>query len=68
VWIAPFYEDDIRGLANSLGTERVLFGSDFPHAEGLADPNSFVDDLHGFSSAEVEQVMRDNARELIGIR
>ena len=67
VWVAPFYEDDIRGLANAIGTDRVLFGSDYPHAEGLADPNSFVDDLHGFSDAEVRQIMRTNAFELIGL-
>ena len=45
VWVAPYYEDDIRALASSLGAERVLFGSDWPHAEGLAEPASFIDDL-----------------------
>jgi predicted TIM-barrel fold metal-dependent hydrolase len=39
----------------------VLFGSDFPHAEGLADPLAFVRDLDGFSEAEVKLIMRDNA-------
>jgi predicted TIM-barrel fold metal-dependent hydrolase len=66
VWVAPFYEDDIRGIADDLGVERILFGSDFPHAEGLADPNAFVHDLDGFSSAEVRSIMRDNALALLG--
>jgi predicted TIM-barrel fold metal-dependent hydrolase len=66
VWVAPFYEDDIRNLADSIGTERVLFGSDYPHAEGLAVPVAFIDDLHGFTDQEVRLIMRDNARELIG--
>jgi len=66
VWVAPFYEDDIRGLADAIGTDRVLFGSDYPHAEGLAVPSAFVDDLHGFTDAEVKSIMRDNAFELIG--
>jgi predicted TIM-barrel fold metal-dependent hydrolase len=65
VWVAPFYEDDIRGLADAIGTDRVLFGSDYPHAEGLAQPISFVNDLHGFTDAEVKSIMRDNAFELI---
>jgi len=43
----------------------VLFGSDYPHAEGLADPLAFVDDLPGFSGAEVEQIMRTNALTLL---
>ncbi len=66
VWVAPFYEDDIRGLADAIGPDRVLFGSDYPHAEGLAVPTAFVNDLHGFSDTEVRVIMRDNAYELIG--
>jgi predicted TIM-barrel fold metal-dependent hydrolase len=41
-----------------------LFGSDFPHAEGLADPASFVKDLDGFSPDEVRMIMRENALAL----
>jgi predicted TIM-barrel fold metal-dependent hydrolase len=66
VWVAPFYEDDIRGIAEAIGIERILFGSDYPHAEGLADPRSFVDDLPGFDDGEVRRIMRDNALELLG--
>lgn len=66
VWIAPFYEDDIRGLADTIGVERLLFGSDYPHAEGLAVPTTFVDDLDGFSDAEIRRVMRDNGFAFLG--
>jgi predicted TIM-barrel fold metal-dependent hydrolase len=66
VWVAPFYEDDIRGLADAIGSDRVLFGSDYPHAEGLAVPTSFVNDLHGFNDGEILQIMRTNAFDLIG--
>jgi len=65
VWVAPYYEDDIRELADRIGADRVLMGSDFPHAEGLADPVRFVDDLHGFSPEELRQVMHDNGRALV---
>ena len=41
-WIVPYYEDDIPGLVASLGDERLLAGSDYPHPEGLADPNEFA--------------------------
>jgi predicted TIM-barrel fold metal-dependent hydrolase len=64
VWVAPFYEDDIRGLADSIGIDHVLFGSDWPHAEGLADPTDFVDDLDGFDDDEIRTIMRDNGRIL----
>ena len=46
----------------SIGADRVLFGSDWPHAEGLADPSSFVDDLPGFADDDIRRIMRDNAR------
>ena len=52
-------------VAEVLGVERVLFGSDWPHAEGLADPSSFVDDLAGFTDAEIQQIMRDNGMALV---
>ena len=64
VWISPYYEDDLMGLRDLIGADHMLFGSDFPHAEGLADPVSFVHDLDGFSDDEIEQVMRTNALSL----
>jgi predicted TIM-barrel fold metal-dependent hydrolase len=65
VWVAPYYEEDVRELADLIGVDKVLLGSDFPHAEGLADPLSFLDELAGFSEQEVRLVMRDNGRSLV---
>ncbi len=65
VRIAPYYEDDIAGLRDLIGAENVLFGSDFPHAEGLAVPTEFVNDLEGFSDAEVELIMRENGWKVV---
>ena len=42
----------------------MLFGSDFPHGEGLAEPVEFVNDLDGFSKDEIRLVMRDNGLSL----
>lgn len=64
VWVAPYYEDDIRHLADAIGSSHVLFGSDWPHAEGLTVPKSFVDDLEGFSDDEIKAIMHDNALAL----
>jgi predicted TIM-barrel fold metal-dependent hydrolase len=65
VWIAPYYEDNIPLLRDLVGSDRVLFGSDFPHAEGLADPTAFVDDLDGFTPGEIKQIMSENGRVLV---
>jgi len=64
VWVSPYYEDDLPVLRDELGANRMIFGSDYPHAEGLADPLSFVDDLPGFSDDEIRLVMRENALSL----
>lgn len=66
VWVAPYYEDDLPKLAETIGVERILFGSDWPHGEGLAEPLSFVDELTAFGSDDVRKIMRDNALELLG--
>lgn len=64
-FVAPYYEDDIRDLTDRIGASQVLMGSDWPHAEGIADPMRFVDDLPGFAPDEVRRIMRDNARALV---
>jgi predicted TIM-barrel fold metal-dependent hydrolase len=66
VWITPYYEEDMRKLADTIGVERVLFGSDWPHGEGLANPRDFLKELHAFSDEEVRLVMRGNAMTLLG--
>ena len=65
VFVSPYYEDDVRELADRIGVTQVLFGSDWPHAEGLADPTEFVADLRGFDADETRAVMRDNAQALM---
>ncbi|MFK7898208.1 MAG: amidohydrolase family protein [Myxococcota bacterium] len=64
-WISPYYEDDISELRDLIGADRILFGSDYPHGEGLAEPTEFVNDLPDFSEEEVRQIMRDNGISLV---
>jgi predicted TIM-barrel fold metal-dependent hydrolase len=64
IWVSPFHEDDVGLLRDLLGAERLLLGSDYPHAEGLADPASYVHELKEFSDEEIRLVMRDNALAL----
>jgi predicted TIM-barrel fold metal-dependent hydrolase len=64
VWVSPYYEDDLVEVRDAIGADHMLFGSDYPHAEGLADPKSFVNDLVGFSAEEVRKIMRENGLAL----
>jgi predicted TIM-barrel fold metal-dependent hydrolase len=65
VWVSPFFEDDVLALVDRVGADRVVFGSDYPHAEGLEDPTSFVKEIDGLPDADVRKIMHDNARELV---
>jgi predicted TIM-barrel fold metal-dependent hydrolase len=67
VWIAPYYEDDLPELAEVIGVDKVLFGSDWPHGEGLESPLSFTEELTGFDDADIRKIMRDNALDLLGV-
>jgi predicted TIM-barrel fold metal-dependent hydrolase len=66
VWVTPYYEEDVESLAALIGVERVMFGSDWPHGEGLADPLSFEEVLAPFGEDAKHRVMRDNCLELLG--
>lgn len=65
IWVAPYYEDDLLELRDLLGVDHILFGSDFPHAEGLAVPTEFVHDLQGFNEDEIQKIMQSNGKKLI---
>jgi predicted TIM-barrel fold metal-dependent hydrolase len=65
VWVSPFFEDDVMALVERVGADRVLFGSDYPHAEGLAEPTTFVKEIDGLPDSDVRKIMHDNARALV---
>jgi predicted TIM-barrel fold metal-dependent hydrolase len=67
VWVAPYYEDDMDMLKDTVGIDHLLFGSDYPHAEGLPDPTDFVDDIPTYDADETRKIMRDNIMGLLGL-
>jgi predicted TIM-barrel fold metal-dependent hydrolase len=67
VYVNPFWEDSLAGLVDLVGADHVLFGSDYPHPEGLRDPLSYVDELKGFADEEVRKIMGGNLADLMGV-
>ncbi|WP_067889452.1 amidohydrolase family protein [Nocardia vaccinii] len=65
VRVAPYPEDDIPALVSGLGdADCLVMGSDFPHAEGVAEPADFADLLAPLDDGTVRQIIRGNADDL----
>ncbi|HKE72363.1 MAG TPA: amidohydrolase family protein [Acidimicrobiales bacterium] len=67
LWVSPFPEDDIVDLIGVLGPDHVLFGSDYPHPEGLGRPADYVGLLDGCDPATTFKVLRGNTAGLLGL-
>lgn len=67
IFVHPFHEDDPVGLCKVIGADNVLFGSDYPHPEGMSDPITFVDDLDGLPDEDVAKVMGGNLARLMNV-
>ena len=61
VWINPFWEDDVNEVAEIMGADRVIFGSDWPHIEGMPEPLDYVPELAKFSDEDKRLILRENA-------
>lgn len=67
IWVHPFHEEDPRGLVEAIGADRVIFGSDYPHPEGMSDPLSYVDEIAGLPEEDIRRIMGGNMDELLGV-
>ncbi len=64
IWINPFWEDDLHEVIELVGSDRVIFGSDWPHIEGMPEPLDYADELKDLAPAVQRLIMRDNAEAL----
>jgi predicted TIM-barrel fold metal-dependent hydrolase len=68
VWISPFHEDNLALLIDTIGASQVLFGSDYPHPEGLAEPCSYADHLPaGLSDEDTQNIMGGNLARIMRV-
>ena len=47
-----------------MGAENVIFGSDWPHMEGLADPKEILAEIEGLGEDSRGRFLYDNTRAL----
>ena len=67
VWVHPFHEEDPRGLIKLVGADRVVFGSDYPHPEGMSDPVTYVKELEGLPHPDIARIMGGNLADVMKV-
>jgi predicted TIM-barrel fold metal-dependent hydrolase len=67
--VAPFPEESLQRPLEVLSIDQLVFGSDFPHAEGLDDPSKYVtqNQIEDLTEEDQRKLMRENlAHFLVG--
>src|SRR5262245_3244479 len=59
-FVAPYPEENVERVVEAVGIEPIVFGSDFPHGEGLPEPQAYLGQLKNFRDDQVKTIMRDN--------
>jgi predicted TIM-barrel fold metal-dependent hydrolase len=68
VYVSPFHEDNFDVLIDAIGADHLLFGSDYPHPEGLAEPCTFADRLpDGLPDEDVRNIMGANLGRIMKV-
>ena len=58
LYVHIFHEPDPQGLLDiGVSADRLMFGSDFPHPEGLGDPLAYSEVVEGLAQADQELIM-----------
>jgi predicted TIM-barrel fold metal-dependent hydrolase len=66
-YVVAYPEDPVTKLIADLGgSQCLLMGSDYPHAEGVETPRKFISEaMQGAADADVKAVMYDNGRRML---
>jgi predicted TIM-barrel fold metal-dependent hydrolase len=67
MFVHPFHEPDPAGLAELIGVDNILFGSDFPHPEGLNDPLAYAEVVEKMPVEDQAKIMGGNLARLMKV-
>jgi predicted TIM-barrel fold metal-dependent hydrolase len=66
VKVTPFFEDDTPKVISEIGSsDCIVLGSDWPHPEGLKEPDHFFDSIAPLSTEVQRNIMRDTGLSLV---
>jgi len=68
VWVHAFHEPDPQGLIDlGIPVDHIMFGSDFPHPEGMADPLAYSDVVAGMPAEDQALIMGGSIAKALGV-
>ena len=68
IYLHAFHEPDPKGLLDlGIPADRLMFGSDFPHPEGMADPLAYSDVVAGLPEEDQALIMGGTLARAIGV-
>jgi predicted TIM-barrel fold metal-dependent hydrolase len=68
VYVHAFHEPDPQGLLDlGLPADRLMFGSDFPHPEGMADPLAYSEVVSGLPLETQALIMGGTLAQALGV-
>jgi predicted TIM-barrel fold metal-dependent hydrolase len=68
VYVHAFHEPDPKGLLDlGIPADHLMFGSDFPHPEGMADPLAYSEVVEALAPGDQELIMGGTLRRLMGL-
>lgn len=65
VWVTPFQEDHLSELVELIGADHILFGSDWPHPEGMAEPRDVLAQLSDIGHDDIDRIAGGNLGRLL---
>jgi predicted TIM-barrel fold metal-dependent hydrolase len=66
-FVAPFPEENVNRIVEAIGTKPIVFGSDFPHGEGLPDPMDYMGQVAQLSDEDRRAIMRGNLARFLDL-
>jgi predicted TIM-barrel fold metal-dependent hydrolase len=67
-FVAPFPEENVPRVVEAVGIEPIVFGSDFPHGEGLPDPGMYLGQISTFGEEQQRMIMRGNLARYLDLQ
>jgi len=68
VWVHVFHEPDPKGLIDmGLPADHLMFGSDFPHPEGMADPLAYAEIVKDLPLDQQALIMGGSIEKALGV-